>query len=366
MMAKSGRLTLLKANLASLAVYLMTVHSLPKWVIKRLIQLCHAWLWNGENVCNNGHCRVAWNLLCRPKVLGGLGVMDFAKFGVALRLRWMWLAWQDPTRPWVCGPLPCNSKEEELFAMATEISLGDGARARFWQDRWLKGQCPKVIAPSLFAASTRKNRTGCEALANERWLLDLATGLTADMLHELAALAGLLDDVELRQDQPDTIRWRFASDGKYTAHSAYLIQFEGSIPLNGHQLIWSAWAPGKCRFFIWAVFLGKILTAHALLRWGWENCYFCPLCVRNLETPLHLLVDCPWSRSIWDGIASMANLPSLNTATWSATSAFKDWMLERNALTPPARRKGLISLVHLTAWEIWRERNRRLFQQEAD
>ena len=44
MMAKSGRLVLLKSTVLALAVYLMTVHKLPPWIRKRVVQLCRAWL----------------------------------------------------------------------------------------------------------------------------------------------------------------------------------------------------------------------------------------------------------------------------------------------------------------------------------
>lgn len=291
--------------------------------------------------------------------------MDFAKFGRALRLRWMWLAWQDPARPWAQGPLPCDDTDKALFSMATCIVLGDGARTKFWHDRWLNGQCPKIIAPTLYKISFRKNRTVKEAMENEVWLTDLANGLTEQMTLELTTLASLLEEIGLQQGQPDLITWRLSPDGKYSASSAYLLQFEGSIPMDGYQLIWSAWAPGKCRFFIWTAILGKILTADALLRRGWENNYFCPLCERSLETSYHLLVDCPWSKDIWDSVASTANFPSLRPATWSGCSDIKYWMSRCFRLAPAATKKSTLSLIQLTTWEIWRERNRRLFQQEA-
>ena len=201
-------------------------------------------------------------------------------------------------------------------------------------------------------------------MTGESWLSDLARGLTEHMTPELVKLAALLDEADLRPGQQDRITWRPSADGAYSARSAYQLQFVGSIPLDGFELIWSAWAPGKCRFFIWTAILGKILTADALLRRGLENSYFCPLCERNLETPLHLLVDCPWVRDIWSSVASLTSIPSLKPSTWADCTTVKLWMHTCVQKASTAKKKGALSLVHLVSWEVWRERNRRLFQKE--
>jgi hypothetical protein len=215
----------------------------------------------------------------------------------------LWVAWRHPDRPWVGSLLPCDEADRQLFAVATEITLGNGSIADFWSDRWLHGFAPRDIAPSLFSIACRKRRTVKEALCNQRWLLDLSRGLLPEMLPELNTLALLLDEVALNEDVHDAIRWRFSASGEYTASSAYLLQFEGSIGSDMAPLIWEGWALGKCRFFIWTAAMNRILTADALLRRGLENEYFCPLCIRNLEMPLHLLAECTWTRQMWGRLA---------------------------------------------------------------
>jgi hypothetical protein len=365
LMAKSGRLVLLKSGLTALAIYMMTVHKLPAWVWKRLLQICRAWLWSGEEECSGGKCRVAWSLICRPKKFGGLGVLDLPRFGSALRLRWLWYAWRYPTRPWVNFQLPCDDKDRMLFAMATEVTVGDGRRAKFWHDRWLHGQCPKTIAPALFKISARKNRTVHEALLEETWLTDLVKGLNDQILPELTRLATLLDEVQLHEGQDDAICWRFTESLEYSARSAYLLQFEGSIPTENYNLIWRAWAPEKCRFFAWTAALGRILTADVLLRRGWENNYFCALCERNLETTTHLFWECPWSKQAWGRIAHLTSMPALQPQSWSNQTSIIGWMADCHSRAATEKKKGTLSLLHLVPWELWKERNRRTFQQEA-
>lgn len=291
-------------------------------------------------------------------------MLDLSRFGSALRLRWLWMAWQDPPRPWARSPLPCDNKERMLFAMATEITIGNGMKANFWNDRWLHGQCPKTIAPTLFKISNRKNRTVHEALRGQAWLSDLAMGLTDDMIPELTYLARMLDNIVLQDGQPDEIAWRFTANSEYSARSAYMLQFEGSIPIEGYKLVWKGWAPGKCRFFLWTAMLGKILTADALLHRGWENNYFCPLCERNLETPSHLLIECPWSQYAWGKIARLHRMPALLPESWTGNGNIKGWLTNCYNRATEDTKKGTLSIMQLMSWELWRERNRRIFQQE--
>jgi hypothetical protein len=133
-------------------------------------------------------------------------------------------------------------------------------------------------------------------------------GFVFAMMPELLALAQRLDDVQLNENTRDTIKWWPESSGAYTAKSAYLLQFEGIILTDFYPNIWKCWAPGKCKFFLWTAVHERILTADALLRRGWENNYFCPLCMRSLETPMHLLIECPWTRHIWSTLANWSKL----------------------------------------------------------
>jgi hypothetical protein len=69
--------------------------------------------------------------------------------GRALHIRWPWYAWDEDDRPWKGMVLQCDTKEMQLFAACTKISLGNGKEANFWNDRWLDGLAPAVIAPLL-------------------------------------------------------------------------------------------------------------------------------------------------------------------------------------------------------------------------
>ncbi|KAI4997019.1 hypothetical protein ZWY2020_052361 [Hordeum vulgare] len=286
------------------------------------------------------------------------------KFACALRLRWIWLRWTS-TNFHISGiGGPCDDKDFAIFARATNVCLGNGKTDLFWKDAWLNGMSPRDIAPSLFAGSSRKGRTVHDALLRDNWIDDLQRNWHDDMMYELINLSNLLDQTNLHTTINNSITWKLTSDGKYSARTAYLLQFEGMIQYNLHTSIWRAWAPPKCKIFLWTAMQRKILTTDILLLRGWDSNYFCPLCMRSLETAAHLLSECPWSRKVWNAIAVSAQTPSLQRASWMDDKPLSDWFHD---LTTPdletQRKKGVRALAMLICWELWLERNRRIFKK---
>nr|XP_051196924.1 uncharacterized protein LOC127310280 [Lolium perenne] len=63
LMSRAGRLTLLRAVLSALPVFIMTAHPLSAWAIAQIDKLRRAWLWAARDTCTPGQCRVAWKLV---------------------------------------------------------------------------------------------------------------------------------------------------------------------------------------------------------------------------------------------------------------------------------------------------------------
>ncbi|KAI5016341.1 hypothetical protein ZWY2020_006192 [Hordeum vulgare] len=185
------------------------------------------------------------------------------------------------------------------------------------------------------------------------------------MIDELINLSTLLNQTHLSTTIRDSITWKLTTDGAYTARSAYLFQFEGMINYSLYTLIWRTWAPPKCKTFLWMAMQGKILTADVLLLRGWDNNYFCPLCIRCLETATHLLSECSWSMKIWVQMAVSINRPSLQPASWAADQSLSNWFQPlSNTDLDARRRKGTRALAILICWELWLEGNRRIFHKK--
>ena len=72
----------------------------------------------------------------------------------------------------------------------------------------------------------------------------------------------------------------------------------------------------------------------------------------------HLLVGCVVSRMVWYDIFSWCRL---TTPPPDGTMDFYDWWAMAIHDSSTGQRKGLASLVALTAWTIWRHRNACIF-----
>ena len=89
----AGRLTLVNAVLTSIPIYLMSVCKLPVWVIEEIDKTRRNFFWKG-GVQNERKIHLAnWPMLCKPKKMGGMGILDLKIFNKAILSKWYW-QWQ--------------------------------------------------------------------------------------------------------------------------------------------------------------------------------------------------------------------------------------------------------------------------------
>ena len=286
-------------------------------------------------------------------------------FARALRLRWLWRKWIGRQSLELQAETPCSKKDKLLFAAATSFSIGDGKRLSFWHDGWLQGQCPCDLAPSLYEISKRKQRTLHEALQNKNWMRDLNLhhrSFSARHLLEYVQLWRATQSLVLHTNTEDTATWKFTPTGEYSSQSAYKAQFIGSIKTNLKDLIWKTWALPKCKFFSWLAIQNRIWISDRLQARGWANQGHCPLCRHSPESAFYLLAECRFTKRLWKELSSWTTNLELDPTNWEPSADLHQWWTN-NAAVPSASKKGLRSLIILVCWEIWKERNSRVFNR---
>lgn len=131
----AGRSALVTATLSAMPVHTAIALPLSPWAIERIDKLRRAFLWAGSDSVAAGKCKVAWETVCRPRDLGGLGIADLRRAGVALRVRWQWLRRVDGDhRTWTSLPDVPERAAVAIFQAATTATLGDDTSTIFWTD----------------------------------------------------------------------------------------------------------------------------------------------------------------------------------------------------------------------------------------
>jgi hypothetical protein len=148
----------------------------PIWVLEELVKWMRAFFWARKKDVNGGQCLVAWDAICKPTQLGGLGVKDLRLQGLALRVRWCWLRRTDSSRPWQGLPALNDPEANDVFQSLAVFRVGDGESILFCTDRWINGRSAGDIAPEVTAlVPTRRSyaRKVSEALQDKSWLSDV-------------------------------------------------------------------------------------------------------------------------------------------------------------------------------------------------
>ena len=156
-LSKGGRVTLIQSVLAALPTYYMSIFRMPIGVQEEIEKLMRDFLWQNLEGDQSRHL-VAWEEVCKPKELGGLGLVNLGEKNSAPLSKWLWrfplekdALWHkfiiakyglldnnwDPASarsstfrsPWKSIQTAAN-----MFYSRTKWVLGYGTIIRFWED----------------------------------------------------------------------------------------------------------------------------------------------------------------------------------------------------------------------------------------
>lgn len=106
----------------------------------------------------------------------------------------------------------------------------------------------------------------------------------------------------------------------------------------------------------------KILTAENLLRRHWPCNWICYLCTSAFEDSCHLAKDCPYTVSVWTLVTNWLGYNSAALQPHQISNLSQRWDFLSSLALAERRRKILTALIS-TWWNVWLERNRRIFHQ---
>jgi len=195
-----------------------------------------------------------------------------------------------------------------------------------------------------------------DELKNYNWIRNLKSVASETLLEEGVLLFTVLRDITLT-NQRDQIIWRWTGSGHYSAASAYEIQFCGAMAPFPSEWVWKAKAEPKCKFFAWLVLHDKALTADNLHKKNWPHE---PYCIPEIAS--HLLTQCNYTEAVWNQVVTLLQLQP--AAVQCLGDGPLQCLLQFSTQGDAAMKNRLVGLLFTFWWEIWKERNRRIFQNK--
>ena len=250
----------------------------------------------------------------------------------------------------------------EVFRKNLHFKVGMGDGVKFWTNSWY-GDLPLHLAfPILYSFAANKEASIgssllCQGAENRRtWDVRFIRGpndweadVVNDFFHLLASNSPLATN-------GDRMRWKLTKNGDFTIQS-YYHKLHGSFPFTfPWKGIWKVKAPRHVSFFVWTATWDRILTGDKLRLKGFDFIDWCIMCRCCGETVDHLLLHCGKAHRLWCFVYRTFGISWVPSGRVSnLLFGWWNWLGKHSS--------HIWNLVPLCLmWCIWRERNRRTFE----
>ena len=395
-LSKAGKITKIRSVLSAIPIFPLACLPLTNWMSKQFESKLRNFLWKDKEN-DKKLALIKWDNLCKPKEYGGLGLRKPQWQNEALGAKLVWRLYQEHEHKWakiLYHKYLDPTKPESLFRMRNlpkgsecwnfiikcrgiiskyltwDVAAGD--KALFWEDSW-DGLPPLNLSPDLESLMIRlktlwgnevKNYKIKEEIDGEvRWRWKSIDGLDLDPKLETAFKKIFLKRKIKQSERSDNLIWAGSKDGSYSVKQGYQAIINSQqwnsieIPL---KLCWDTACLPKAGFFLWIALQNRALTADRLARFGINGPNWCVMCKQSIEDADHLFLTCPFAQNCWDWIKSRLSWAS--PLQNSLKGLLCSW--------PTNLGHGVYSKIwnicpSMVVWGIWKERNSRIFKNQA-
>jgi hypothetical protein len=100
-LAYGGRLQLIGSCLSSMPIFFLCSLDIPEGILKQVNRIIRQCLWRKRGEDSSGVSLASWEMVCKPKDKGGLGILDFSKLNEGLLMKHLHKFYNKQDTPWV-------------------------------------------------------------------------------------------------------------------------------------------------------------------------------------------------------------------------------------------------------------------------
>ncbi|KAK1607529.1 hypothetical protein QYE76_031202 [Lolium multiflorum] len=322
LMSSAARLTLINACLSSLPLHAMAVCLLGEGVHGLFDKARSRFYWEANGTKRKYHW-VRWSAMCKPKCLGGLGIVDTRLMNICLMAKWIWRLyageqglWAEILRAKYLGERDLLAdkhrpgsqfwnaiqKIKHVFGTGARHAIHNGRATRFWVDWWHEKGPLKDLFPGLFAIASEPLATVATLFLGNQCRLTFRRELGFGERVELANVARLVETIHLSEPQ-DRISWSLEPNGKFSVRSLYKSLCQ-DIPHKYYGIVWEIKVPLKVRIFLWQLSKRRLPSNDNIRRRKGPSNGTCALCL-EVEDNNHIFFRCPLARFMWSAVRDL-------------------------------------------------------------
>ncbi|GLU17744.1 hypothetical protein SLE2022_341000 [Rubroshorea leprosula] len=371
----AGRKVLVQSVTTSIPAYTMQSILLPNATCDAIDRLNRDFLWGSDSRVRKPH-PVSWEVVCFEKKYGGLGLRFAWDNNQAFIAKLGWRILKGDNALW-CRVMQAKYLRGRNFMEAGSMvgasfiwrgivkcrsvlqqgvhwRIGSGEKICFWQDAWV-GDAPLISSsneppalPSLLVLETINS--------DRDWNLELLHELVPAKIVEKIRAIPLSRNSQLE----DGVFWANSMDGLFTVKSAYqLLQAPRNFAYHSTDSwnwIWKLHCAERIRLFVWLWVRGRVLTNSVHFAHHMAPSPLCPRCDSSNETPIDLLRDCFYAKTVWSLLGfARSEFFTLDSFPW-----LKIFSTISRAFRQAEVSRAILFLS--TIWLIWKDRNALVFR----
>ena len=344
LLSMADRLVLIHASSSTIPNYVMQQASISNKILKGIDRVNRNFLWGFSDQARKMHW-VKWDVVSKPKVLGGLGLQSTRGRNTDLLAKLNWRFHTENDAPWAkvlkykyCTRQRINSRNEAKLPSSPTwkgLKIGEATFKKglkwipshesnldFWSDCWSNlGSIRALIQGPLPLDSVNLKLKDVISLRRWDWS-KIPFNLPLKIKDEIQATP-----IPLIARNNDKLAWKYSPKGSFDIGSAYLIatnlmeakSFAGSW-------IWKLQTLPRIQMFIWRCPHNSVAVKEVIANRGILLDTSCPMCHSDSESLTHALRDCSVVKPIWLQLGTHYLNPSF------FSQGTRDWLISNSNL----------------------------------